>query len=265
MELIKELREKTGAGIVECKKALVEAGNDIEKATEILRKKGIAKAAKRSERETSEGIVRLLVSDDAKKAYAVKLGSETDFVARNEKFQKFADDVLEIMKEKEPENLEALLALPMEGVSVKESIDTLSGVIGEKLEITEMSILKTSGTVAVYSHMEGRIGVLVSLDSEGKNELARDIAMQVAAANPKYLNSEEVPAEEVSKEKEIYKEQLLKEGKPENILDKILEGKIKKYYEEVCLLNQEFIKDDKKKIKDILEGANIEKFVRISL
>ncbi|PLX22139.1 elongation factor Ts [Candidatus Parcubacteria bacterium] len=265
MEKIKELRDKTGAGIVDCKKALEESGGDIEKAVEILRKKGISKAAKRSERETSEGVVKFAVNDTNTEGYMVKIGSETDFVARNEKFQSFGDDVLKVIAENTPESLDDLFALKMKELTVKDTLDTMSGVIGEKLEIVDFKVLKSSGSVEGYSHMDGRICVLVSLDKSGETELARDIAMHIAASDPKYMSPEEVPAEELEKEKGVYREQLLKEGKPEAMLDKIIEGKINKYYEEVCLLKQEFIKDDKKKVEQILGDAKIEKFTRLAL
>ncbi|RMD58766.1 elongation factor Ts [Candidatus Parcubacteria bacterium] len=269
MEKIKILREKTGAGIVDCKKALEEAGGDIEKAAEILRKKGIAKAAKRSEREASEGIIKLMITEDAKEGYMIEVNSETDFVARNEKFQQFAQRVLEVVAKHRPANLEELLALKIynpEGERlVSEELGHLSGVIGEKLNISRFAILSSTGTVAGYSHLGGRIGVLVSLDQNNQQELAHDIAMQIAAANPRYLSPEDVPDEEKEKERSIYREQLLKEGKPEHIIDKIIEGKQTKYFEEICLLNQEFIKDDKKKVKDVLGDVKVEKFIRFSL
>ena len=264
MEKIKELRDRTGAGIVDCKKALEEAGNNIEKAVEILRKSGIAKAAKRSEREASEGVIKVGTNGDNTKGFAVKVSSETDFVARNEKFQEFGDKVLELAKKNTPVDLEALLALNLDSMTVKDTIDNLSGVIGEKMEVSDYAFLE-GATVACYSHMGGKIGVLVALDKEGLSELATDIAMHIAAANPNYLNSDEVPSEELEKEKSIYKEQLLKEGKPENIIENIMNGKVQKYYSEVCLLNQEYIKDDKKKVSDILGDAKILKFVRFSL
>jgi elongation factor Ts len=265
LELIKELREKTGAGMTACKKALDETGGDMEKAVEYLRKQGIAKAAKRGDRETSEGIIKLAVSSDNKEAYIMKLVSETDFVARNEKFLTLADQVLELIKDKKPADLGELHSLAMDGVTVKEVIDNLSGTIGEKMAVKDFAVLKSEGTVAAYSHLGGKIGVLVSLDKSEHEELAVDMAMQIAAANPRYLSPDEVPAGETDKEKEIYKEQLIKEGKPENIIEKIMEGKINKYFEEVCLLNQEYIKDDKKKVKDILGNVKVEKFVRYSL
>ena len=265
MEKIKELRDKTGAGIGDCKKALDESSGDIEKAIEILRKKGITKAAKRSDRETSEGIVKFLINSDASEAYMVKLGSETDFVARNEKFQTLAEDILKVISENSPDSLDDLFALKINDLSVKDTVDTMSGVIGEKLEISGFKVLKSEGTVAGYSHMDGKICVLVSLDKKGEEDLARDLAMHVAASSPSYMSPEDVPAEEIEKEKNVYREQLLKEGKPEAMLDKIMIGKVNKYYEEVCLLKQEYIKDDKKKVEQILGDAKIEAFSRLSL
>lgn len=264
MELIKQLREMTGAGMVDCQKALKEANNDLNLAVEILRKKGIAKAAKRTDREANEGIVKVAVNAEGNEGYILELNSETDFVSRNDKFQSFANSALELLKENRSEDLKALLALKMQDMTVEETLANLSGTIGEKMNIKRFAIIK-GATVAAYSHLGGRMGVLVALDQPDKKELAMDIAMQVAAANPKYLVPAEVGAGEMAKEKEIYKELLLKEGKPAEMVDKIVEGKMGKYYSEVCLTEQEFIKDDKKKIKDILGGANILKFVRYSL
>ena len=264
METIKQLREMTGAGIVDCKKALDEAAGDLNKAVEILRKKGIAKAAKRTDRETNEGIVMISVNPEATEGYMVEVNSETDFVSRNAKFQDFTKQILEVIKTVKPANLEELLAAPYGGVTLKESLETFSGVIGEKLDIKRIAIV-TGETVAAYSHLGGRIGVLVAINQSGKSEIAGDIAMQVAAANPKYLVASEVPVEEMDKEKEIYRALLLKEGKPEAMVDKIVEGKMSKYFSEVCLTEQEYIKDDKKKVKDILGDALITQFVRFSL
>lgn len=264
MEKIKQLREKTGAGIVDCKKALEEAGQDIDQAVEFLRKKGIAKAYKRSDNEAVEGIIKVAVNEKGDTGYILEINSETDFVAKNENFQKFADKVLELLKEKEPASKEELEAFPGEKGSIKEELDNLSGVIGEKLQIKRFDILK-GATVAAYSHMGGRIGSLVSLDKEGEGELATEIAMQVAATNPKYLNPEEVPAEEVEKEKEVYRQELAEQGKPAEIIEKIIEGKIGKYFEEICLTKQEYIKDDKKKVEDILGETKVEKYTRYSL
>jgi len=264
MELIKQLREMTGAGMVDCQKALKEADNNLDKAVEILRKKGIAKAAKRTDRDTNEGVVKVGVNADKTEAYILEVNSETDFVSRNEKFQAFADSVMEIVKSQKPANLEALLAAHLAVGTVQEDLDSLSGTIGEKLGIKRFEII-TGASVAAYSHLGGKMGVLIALDAAGKEELAADLAMQVAAANPKYILPSEVDPAEMAKEKEIYKEQLVKEGKPEAMVEKIVEGKAGKYYSEVCLVEQEYIKDDKKKVKDILGGANVLKFVRFSL
>ena len=265
MENIKILRDKTGAGMSDCKKALDESGGDIDKAVEILRKKGIAKAAKRSDREAGEGVVKVALSSDAKTGYIVEINAETDFVVRSEKFQAFAEKVTQLIMGKQPKDLAELMALNFDGATVKENLDSLSGVIGEKLDIKRYDMLKSAGTVAVYSHMVGRIGVLAALNKEGQSDIAYDVAMQIAAANPKYIAPENVLVNEVNKEKEIYKEQLLKEGKPENMIEKIMVGKLAKFYEEVCLVKQEYIKDDSKKVEDILGDVKVEKFIRYSL
>jgi elongation factor Ts len=265
MEKLKILREKSGAGMVDCKKALEEAGGDIDKAVEILRKKGITKAAKRSDREAGEGVVKVAVSDDGRFGYIVEINAETDFVVRSEKFQEFTAKTLDLIKTKQPKNLAELLSLNFGNGTVKENLDSLSGVIGEKLDIKRYELINSAGTISAYSHMAGRIGVLVALDKAGQNELAYEIAMQVAAANPRYINPEDVNADELAKEKDIYKEQLLKEGKPENMIEKIMPGKLNKFYEEVCLIKQEYIKDDKKKVADILGDVKVERFIRYSL
>ncbi|MFP4515062.1 MAG: translation elongation factor Ts [Parcubacteria group bacterium] len=264
METLKKLREQTGAGIVDCQKALKEANGDLDTAVEILRKKGISKASKRMDREALEGIIIADVSEDKKTAYILELNSETDFVARNEKFQEFAGKLMKLAQEKNVDTKEELLALDFEESNVSDSIDALSGVIGEKIVLGRYDKL-SGGTTSAYVHMGGKMGIILALDKEGMADVASDIAMHIAALNPKYIKPEDVPEEELNREKEIYKEQLLKEGKPENIIDKILEGKINKYYSEVCLLKQEFIKDENKKVEDILGDAKVSNFIRYSL
>lgn len=264
MELIKQLREMTGAGMVDCQKALKESNNDLNKAVEILRKKGISKAAKRLDREAKEGVIKVGLSDDKTAAYILEVNCETDFVSRNEKFQALADQIMEVIKANKPANLEDLLSQSGEGGTVSDNLANFSGTIGEKLEIKRFEML-SGASVAAYSHLGGKLGVLVALDIAGQEVLAGELAMQVAAANPKYIRPDQVDAEEMAKEKDIYREQLLKEGKPENMVDKIVEGKMGKYYSEVCLIEQEYIKDDKKKVKDILNGANVTGFIRYSL
>ncbi len=264
MEEIKKLREASGAGMLECKKALDEANGDLDLAIDLLRKKGIAKAAKRLDREASEGVIVLTQSDDNKSAFILELNSETDFVARNQQFQDFAKQAIDTAVRLDISDLKTLLAHQENNLSLEDELKNLSGTIGEKLSLSKLA--KVAGeTTASYSHLNGRIGVIVALDKENKSELANDIAMHIAATNPKYLAPDEVSSEELDREKQIYKEQLLKEGKPENIIEKIIEGKVAKYYTEVCLLEQEFIKDDKLKIKDILKEVRIIKFVRFSL
>jgi elongation factor Ts len=262
---ISELRKKTGAGIVDCKKVLEETNGDIEKAAEILRKKGIAKAAKRTDREVGEGVIKVAVNDENNEGYMVEVNAETDFVARNEKFQAFADQVLAIIKAQKITGRDALLAASMDNGTVKDNLDNLSSVIGEKLDIKNADTLSSSGTVVAYSHMDGKIGVLVALDKTGQAELGHDIAMQIAAMHPKYISREQVPAEEINKEKEMYTDELKREGKPENMIEKIIVGKLNKYFGETCLVDQEFIKDDTKKIKDVLGEVKIEKFIVYSL
>jgi len=264
LDKIKSLREKCGAGMVDCKKALEEAEGDSEKAVEILRKKGIAKAAKRNERETKEGIVLVAANDAGTEGYILEINSETDFVARNEKFKKLARAIFNLIKDKKPLGMEELLNLDLDKGTVKEDLDNLSGTIGEKLGIKRFAVI-TGPTVAAYSHAAGRKGVLVSLNKAGENELAKDIAMQVAAANPRYFDCEQVPVEEIEKEKEIYRASLAKEGKPEPIIKKIIAGKLDKYVEEICLSEKEDIKDDQKKVKDILGEVKVEGFIRYSL
>lgn len=266
MEKIKELRERTGAGIVDCKAALEEAGGDLEKAIEVLRKKGIAKAAKRGDRETKAGVVIVSVADDFKSGFLLEMNAETDFVVRNDKFKDLGDKTVEAAKANQPSSLDELMNLKLaDGVTISEAWQQLSGVIGEKMGLNRYEKLTSAGTVNGYAHPQGNIGVLVALDKVDVKDLAYDLAMQVAASNPRYINSSQVDPAEMDKEKEIYREQLTKEGKPAEMVEKILLGKMNKYYEEVCLIDQEFIKDDKKKVKDILGGAVVEKFIRFSL
>ncbi len=265
IESIKALRDKTGAGMVDCKKALEEASGDMDAAIEILRKRGIAKAAKRGDRQAEEGVIKLAVNETASEGYMVEVNAETDFVVRNDKFQQFVGNLLELAMKSKTASRDALESLAMDGATVREALDNLSGVIGEKLAIKDVAMLGPSGTVSGYSHMDGRIGVLVALDKPDMGDLARDIAMQVAAANPRFVSREEIPAEEIEKEKEIYREQLKKENKPDNIIDKIIGGKLGKFYSDICLVDQEYIKDDKKKVKDILGDVKVEKFIRFSL
>jgi elongation factor Ts len=264
MELLKKLRELSGAGMVDCKKALDEAGEDLEKALEFLRKKGIAKAAKREGRESKEGVIELSINKAGNEGYLVEVNAETDFVARNEKFRALTKAILNLIICSKPADMTALLALKLSKGTVEEDLKELSGTIGENLIIKNFSIL-SGATVAGYLHQNGRIGVLISLDQPGKDELAADLAMQVAASNPLYVDPTQVPMAEIEKEKEIEREVLAKENKPAEMMEKILLGKINKYFESVCLVKQEYIKDDKQKVEKLLGTAKINKFVRYSM
>ncbi|HRH33276.1 MAG TPA: translation elongation factor Ts [bacterium] len=265
MEQIKLLRERTGAGIVDCKNALTEANGDLDTAVDILRKKGIAKAAKRGDREATEGLVKVSVDSTGTKGYIFEMNAETDFVVRNDQFKEMAAKVMTVVMEKNPATLEELLVLSIDSGTVAESLEHMSGVIGEKIGISRYALLQSQGTVGSYAHPQGNIGVLVSVNTSGQTELVQNVAMHIAAANPRYLKPEEVEVAEIDREKEIYREQLRQERKPEEMIEKILMGKMNKYFEEVCLMKQEYIKDDSKKVEDILNGVEIEAFIRYSL
>lgn len=250
LELIKEVRTITGAGMSDVKKALDEADGDKDKAIEILRKKGQKIAAKKSDREIKEGVIA--VSREGDKVAIVGLGCETDFVARNEDFQNAVEELVKKLLEMGKVDFEAW--------ATKHIQDELVVKIGENLQLAIFDILEGK-TIGTYLHSNKKVAAIVVL-SEGEEEIAREIAMHCAAMAPKYLKPEEVPTAELDKEKEIYAEQLKKEGKPEEMIGKITEGKVNKYYTEVCLLRQPFVKDDKKSIEKFAEEnkAVIEKF-----
>ena len=278
---VKELRERTGAGMMDCKKALQEAGGDMEKAIEILRKKGIAKAAKKADRVASEGTIAVEVSEDGKCATIVEVNSETDFVAKNENFKALVEKVKGHIAASEVKTVEELYATTIDGVTFEEYMKEEIAKIGENIVVRRFDRICVDGpgAVAGYLHMGGKIGVIVAAacDSEKTCEairpLLKDIAMHIAAMNPKYLDEAAIPADVIEKEKEIAAAQLEKEGKPANIIEKIIPGKIKKFVEENTLLGQKFVKDDKKSVQQILEEAakavggtaKIIKFVRYEL
>ena len=263
--LVKELREKTGAGMMDCKKVLTETDGDLEKAAELLREKGITKAAKKSGRVAAEGMVEAYISEDGKVGAIVEVNSETDFVAKNEEFRKFVTDVAEQIVKNNPANVEELLAEPAifeEGKTVKETLIEKIATIGENISIRRFARFETSdGLIEKYIHGDGKIAVLVNMTS-GSKELAKDICMQIAAARPEFVNREQVPAERVEKEKEILKIQTMNEGKPEAIAEKIVLGRINKFYEEIFLVDQEFVKEPSKKVSEILKDSKVIEFVR---
>ena len=266
--MVKELREKTGAGMMDCKKVLTEAEGDMEKAIELLREKGIAKAAKKSDRIAAEGLVLGYVAEDSKLGAIVEVNSETDFVAQNAEFRAFVEAVAKQIALKNPANVEELLeqeSIEESGKKVSEVLTDKIAKIGEKLSIRRFVRFETQdGLIEKYIHGDGKIAVLVNMRN-ADNVLAKDICMQIAAAKPEFLNREAVPEERVNKEMEILKVQAMNEGKPEAIAEKIVQGRVGKFYGEICLVEQEFVKDPSVKIQDLLKskGAEIVEFARI--
>ena len=263
--LVKELREKTGAGMMDCKKVLTETDGDLEKAAELLREKGITKAAKKSGRVAAEGMVEAYISEDEKVGAIVEVNSETDFVAKNEEFRTFVMDVAKQIVKNNPESVEALLAEPAmfeEGKTVNEALIGKIATIGENISIRRFARFETTdGLIEKYIHGDGKIAVLVNMTS-GTKELAKDVCMQIAAARPEFIDRDQVPAERVEKEKEILKIQTMNEVKPEAIAEKIVLGRINKFYQEICLVDQEFVKDPSKKVSEILKDSKVLEFAR---
>lgn len=260
---VKELREKTGAGMLDCKKALEESNGDFEKAIEILRKKGAAVAAKRAERTASEGLILTKVFDNGKSAAILEVNCETDFVAKSDDFVKFAENALELLLEHKPENVDALLNLSKDGKTLKDALNDITGKIGEKIEISRFDIVNVeNGLIVDYIHHGSKLGVLLAAENvpeDKKEDLAvimKDIAMQIAAMKPLTIYREEVDKDVVEKELEIYKEVARKEGKPEQVLEKIATGKLNKFYEENCLVEQVFVKDNAKKVGALIDEFN---------
>ena len=264
-ELVKELREKTGAGMMDCKKVLTETDGDMEKAAELLRERGIAKAAKKSGRIAAEGLVATFVSADKKVGSVVEVNAETDFVAKNEEFVNFVNDVAEIVATEAPADIEALLATTYKnaGKTVQEVLTEKIATIGENMSIRRFDRFESQGLVEIYIHGAGKIAVLVDF-AKGETELAKDVCMQIAAAKPESFNREAVPQERVAKEMEILKAQAMNEGKPAEIAEKMVQGRIGKFYSEICLLDQEFVKDSSIKVGDLIKnkGAEMVRFTR---
>ena len=258
--LVKELREKTGAGMMDCKKVLTETDGDMEKAIELLRERGIAKAAKKSGRIAAEGLVEAYISEDGKTGAIVEVNSETDFVGKNEEFKTFVMNVAKQIVEKKPNDVEELLAqesIEEAGKTVQEVLVEKIATIGENMNIRRFERFESEGLVEKYIHGDGKIAVLVNM-KKGNHEVAKDICMQIAAARPEYVRKEEVPQERVNKEMEILKAQTMNEGKPEAIAEKIVQGRIGKFYEEICLVDQAFVKDPNKKVNQLLSETDSE-------
>ncbi len=259
-ELVKDLREKTGAGMMDCKKVLTETDGDMERAIELLRERGIAKAAKKSDRIAAEGLVAAYVTADKKVGAVVEVNAETDFVAKNADFRQFVADVVEQVAVKNPANVEALLeqeSIKCPGKTVKDVLTDKIATIGENMSIRRFERFESQGLVESYIHGDGKIGVLVDL-AKGESELAKDICLQVAAARPEYLNRQTVPQEKVQKEMEILKAQAMNEGKPAEIAEKMVQGRIGKFYGEICLLEQPFVKNPDQKVQDLVASKNAE-------
>lgn len=258
-EQVKLLREKTGAGMMDCKKALEESNGDFEKAIEYLRKKGAATAQKRADRSTKEGIVVTRVDENNTLGVILEVNCETDFVARSKDFVDFANSTAELISVKKPENLTALLDLKnSDNISISQYLNDLMAKIGEKIEVRRYKILKSNnGYISSYTHMGSKIGVLVEFEGDPqKAELVgRDIAMQIAAMNPQFISRDQVSKDIIEREIEIYKTQARNEGKPEQVLEKIANGRLEKYFQEMCLYEQVFIKDPGKTIKDVITEA----------
>ena len=256
---VNELRKKTGAGMMDCKKALTEAEGDMEKAIEILRKKGAAVAAKRAERSANEGLIVTKISDDRKHGAISELNCETDFVAKNNDFVDLANEVIEAVFSSQPASVEELLD---NNSDLKEKVNEVLGKVGEKIEISRIADEEApNGILVDYVHMGSKLGVLIKFNNvtEAVDELynlGKDIAMQVAAMNPLSIYREDIPKETIEKEIEIYKEVARKEGKPEQILEKIATGKLNKFYQENCLAEQSFIKDNSKTVGDLIKEFN---------
>ena len=266
--MVKDLREKTGAGMMDCKKALTETDGDMEKAIEYLREKGITKAAKKSTRIAAEGLVLAYISEDKKVGAAVEVNSETDFVAKNEEFRSFVETIAKQVALNNPKDVNDLLnqdSIEETGKKVSEVLVDKIAKIGENLSIRRFVRFETTdGLIGKYIHGDGKIAVLVNMKN-ADDELAKDICMQIAAAKPEFIDEKSVPADRVEKEMEILKAQVINEGKPEAIAEKIVQGRIGKFYGEICLVNQEFVKNPDMKVADLLKSKNAEvvEFARI--
>jgi elongation factor Ts len=258
---VNDLRKKTGAGMMDCKQALVEADGHMEKAIENLRKKGAAVAAKRAERSANEGLVITKISEDKKLGSIAEVNCETDFVAKNEDFIALASDVIEAVYKSKTSSVEKLLEI---NPALKGKVNEVLGKVGEKIEISRVANEESpNGILVDYIHMGSKLGVLIKFDNvtDAEDELyklGKDFAMQVAAMNPISVYRDDIPKETIDKEIEIYKELAHKEGKPEKILEKIATGKLNKFYQENCLVEQSFIKDNSKMVGDLIKEFNTE-------
>jgi elongation factor Ts len=259
---VNKLRQMTGAGMMDCKKALMEAGGDFEKAIDELRKRGQKVAANRADREAKEGYIIAKTNKESTKGYLISLSCETDFVGKSADFMKFADDVLDAAISNDITDVETLKALPFQGATVGDKLTDLIGKIGEKIEIAKYEVIEAP-KVVIYIHPGNKVVSMVGLSSSVSTEAGKDVAMQIAAMNPVSIDKDDVDSKTLEREIEVGKEQARAEGKPENMIEKIAMGKLNKFYNESTLLNQAFIKDDKKTIRQYLEG--IEKGLTVKI
>jgi elongation factor Ts len=256
---VNKLRQLTGAGMMDCKKALTETNGDFEAAVDWLRKKGQKVSEKRADREVNEGVAIAQVNADATIGVVLAVGCETDFVAKNDNYIQFAQSIADLALNNKPADKDALLALPLGDVTVAEAIAEQTGKIGEKIEITEYSLIEAA-SVTPYNHSNGKVSVLVGMNKSGDAvvETAKDVTMQIAAMSPIAIDKDDVPEEVKQREMEIGKEQARAEGKPEQILEKIATGKLEAYFRDNTLLNQKFVKDNSKSIRDVLAAVDKE-------
>lgn len=268
---VNELRQKTGAGLMDCKKALTESNGDIEAAIDILRKKGQKVSALRAGKAASEGAAVALTTADNKTGIVIKLSSETDFVSKNEAFVKFANDIAKLAIDNQPADLEALKALPYEGLTIGEKVTEMVGKINENIQLTDYEKVTAPGVVA-YNHAGNKIGVLVALSlpaDEAVAAVGRDVAMQIAAMSPVSVDASSVDPAVIERELAIGREKALAEGKPENMVDKIAQGNLQKFYKENTLLAQQFVKDGSKTVDQALKAVNkdlaVTSFKRVAL
>lgn len=265
---VKELRDITNAGMMACKKALTETEGDVQAAVKLLREKGIVKSAGRSDRETSEGIISAQISEDGTQGVLIEINCETDFVAKNDNFQAFVTEITNTIANSDVTDAEAATSLAHNDGTVQDALGAKFAELGEVIKIKQLIRYSVSGagSVASYIHMGGKVGVLIELtagkaDSVGTDtfkELARDLCLHIAASNPSGLTRDDIDASTIEEEKEISRKQLIEEGKPEQIIEKILIGKINKFYSEVCLLDQGFVKDEKVSITELLTAKGKE-------
>ncbi len=266
-QMVKELREKTGAGMMDCKKALVETNGDFEAAIDFLREKGLAAAGKKADRIAAEGTTYIL--ENGNEAILVEINAETDFVAKNDKFVALVEELSAHLLATKPADVDAALETEINGVKVSDYISSAIATIGEKISLRRFEIKTKTDADAfgAYLHMGGRIGVLVVLEGSTDAAAAKDVAMHIAAINPTYVSRDEVSAEEVERERKVLTEQALNEGKPENIVAKMVEGRLGKYFEDICLLDQTFVKNSDQKVRDFVKstGGNVTAFTRYAV